>query len=466
MFLSWKPSGGGNQLPDTNYPIVFDPVTAKTHTSQACSNCRARKLKCVWDGGGCERCRASGRKCIYESTSAKAATNARRRSKHGSSGTGPGTKWTEAEQAVNPSSSPSPPGTTHQTVTTQPARPSFVTTADKSLAQCESCGTSSGVFSVDAPSTVESMFMDGDMDMISMLDMDIDADGGTASSQWRESAPDVPAELEAEDDVTLAVTEIPGMKPCEFTGVFASTPTVTPGHAPKTSHDRQMLESGGLCGCLTQVVHLVEEIDALVERDGLKSLDGALAAHKEALGCGAKMLRCRVCAGRLENMIMLALMVDKLVRMCKDVSEACCTGLRKMGGAVDTNVITSNDIKPSGEMPLLTLQSHNDTDNQQWGGGTTTTPSTNTRVYSVDSSAEYLFVVAGILRFQLLQLFNLTQQLRGVTAPLASDRIRQRITAGSEAVMAMMCKAGLTPGEALGIQDADAPVPSWPGQFD
>ncbi|KAI0187179.1 hypothetical protein EV127DRAFT_513846 [Xylaria flabelliformis] len=414
MFLSWKSSGGRNQVPDTNRPIAFDPVTAKTQTSQACSNCRTRKLN------------------------AKAVTNARRRSKHGSSVTGHDTQWTEAEQAANPSSSPSPPGTTHQTVMTQPRRPSDATASDKGLAQCESCGILSGVFSVDVPSTVESMFVSGDMDMISRLDMDIDADGGTASGQWKDSAPDVLAGLEAEDDVA-------------YTGVLASTPTVTPGHAFRASHERQMPESGGLCGCLTQVVHLVEEIDALVERDGLESLDGALAAHKEALGCGATMLRCRVCTGRLENMIMLALMVDKLVRICKDVSEACCVGLQKMGGAVDTEI-----------PPLLTLQRHKDTDNQQPGRrANTTNPSTNTRVYSVDSSAEYFFVVAGILRFQLLQLFNLTQQLRGVTAPLSSDRISQRITAGSEAVMDMMCKAGLT------LQDADAaadaPVLSWPG---
>ncbi|KAI0859276.1 hypothetical protein F4860DRAFT_515922 [Xylaria cubensis] len=396
MFLSWKSSDGRNQVPDTNRPIAFDPVTAKTQTSQACSNCRARKLN------------------------AKAVTNARRRSKHGSSVTGPDTQWTEAEQAANPSSSPSPPGTTNQTVMTQPRRPSDATTSDKGLAQCESCGISSSVFSVDVPSTVESMFVNGDMDMISRLDMDIDADGGIMSGQWKESAPDVLTGLEAEDDVT-------------YTGALASTATVTPGHALRTSHERQMPESGGLCGCLAQVVNLVEEIDALVERDRLESLDGALAAHKEALGCGATMLRCRVCTGRLENMIMLALMVDKLVRMCKDVSEACCAGLRKMGGAVEMEV-----------PPLLTLQRHNDTDNHQWGSSATTSPSTNTRIYSVDSSAEYFFVVAGILRFQLLQLFNLTQQLRGVTAPLSSDRISQRITAGSEAVIAMMCKAGLT----------------------
>ncbi|KAI0556189.1 hypothetical protein F4679DRAFT_578310 [Xylaria curta] len=320
---------------------------------------------------------------------------------------------------------------------TQPRRPSVVTTADKGLAQYDSCSISSSVFSVDVPSTVESMFVSGDMDMISRLDMDIGADGGTASGQWKESPPNVLAGLEAEDNVA-------------YTGELASTPTVTPIHGFRTSHERQMPESGGLCGCLTHVVHLLEEIDALVERDGLKSLDGALAAHKEALGCGATMLRCRVCTGRVENMIMLALMVDKLVRMCKDVSEACCVGLRKMSGADDTEM-----------PPLLTLQRHNDTDNQQWGRSATTSPSTNARVYSIDSPAEYFFVIEGILRFQLLQLFNLTQQLRGVTAPLASDRISQRITAGNEAIMAMLREVGLTHQDADAT--ADAPVISWPG---
>lgn len=330
------------------------------------------------------------------------------------------------------------------------------------------------MFSVDAQFTPESMFFNGgDMDMINLLAMDMDTDGETVSGQWQGPNLDVTMGLEAEDDITLAMKQSQARMPCAFAGAYASPPTTTSGHAPKTNHERPRSESGGLCGCLVQVVHLVEEIDSLVETDGLKSLDSALAAHKEALGCGTKMLRCQDCTGRTENLIMLTLMVDKLVRMCKDVSEACCAGLRTTSGTVDTNVniITSHDIQTSRDIPLLTLQNHNDNDSQQQkggrgagsAGGTTTPSSKDTRVYSVDSSAEYLFVVAGILRFQLLQLFNLTEQLRRVTAPLVSDRISQRIKSCSEAIMEMMYKAGFTPCEALGFEEADATIPSWLG---
>ncbi|KAI0976516.1 hypothetical protein F4678DRAFT_417420 [Xylaria arbuscula] len=476
MFLSWKPSGGGNQPHDTNRSIPFDPVTAKTQTSQACSNCRARKLKCVWYGGGCERCRASGRKCIYEATSAKAAGNARRRSRQGSSGTNAGPRWTGPDKAANSLSSPSPPGTSHQVPTTQPGIPLALTTADKDLAQSELNGSSAvaemdvpsmlslsetstvtSMFSVDAPSTVESMFIGGDMGMISMLDIEMDADG-SSSGQWKDADLNTSAGLDIGDHFTLATMGCEDMKLYGCGDPSTSTLALISGHTPKLSHERQTSDSSNsLCECLSRVVHLVDEIDTLVERDGVKSLDGALAAHKEALACGADMLDCIACTGRLENMIMLALMVDKLVRMCKHVAEACCTGLRGTGGETDA---ASEDDHPPETSPLLTLQRHTDISKQYRARGSAIVSTVASRVYSVDSSREYLFVVAGILRFQLQQLFHLTLQLQKVAAPLASDRISQRITACHESVRDMLGKAGFIPCEAAPeVSGPETPVP-------
>ena len=61
MFLSWKPSSEGGWETLTKLPVGFDPVTAKKTGLQACSNCRARKVKCIWVVGGCERCKSSVR---------------------------------------------------------------------------------------------------------------------------------------------------------------------------------------------------------------------------------------------------------------------------------------------------------------------------------------------------------------------------------------------------------------------
>lgn len=59
----------------------------------------------------------------------------------------------------------------------------------------------------------------------------------------------------------------------------------------KYGHERQLSDSSP-CQCLRRLVILVDEIESIADRNGLESLHSALAAHKEALGCGAKMLNC------------------------------------------------------------------------------------------------------------------------------------------------------------------------------
>jgi len=62
MFSSWKIGADGEPL---QRPQVFDPVTAKTKGPQACTHCRARKLKCTGEKDGCYRCKSLTRICQY-----------------------------------------------------------------------------------------------------------------------------------------------------------------------------------------------------------------------------------------------------------------------------------------------------------------------------------------------------------------------------------------------------------------
>lgn len=272
------------------------------------------------------------------------------------------------------------------------------------------------------------------------MDTDIGADAGTSFFPLERVALNMSAEPEAEDGVALGdlIMEPWEIEPWGSAAPLASMPMSA--YASKSGHERQVSDSSP-CQCLRRLVILVDEIESIGDRNGLESLDGALASHKEALGCGAKMLSCLDCTGRIENMIILTLMVYKLVRMCSNFAEVCFAGHR-CESSTGTHKIFE---KP----PLLSLQCHPNTRRQEPAQPELNrSANTISRMYSIDSSDEYLFIMAGILRFQLLQLSNLTGQLRRVSAPLASDTISRRLAACNEAVEDMLSKAGLTPPDA------------------
>lgn len=282
------------------------------------------------------------------------------------------------------------------------------------------------MFSTSTPSTAESILNAGAMDT------DMHTNTGTLFSPSEETALDISARFGTEDGAPGSTTPPNSM----------STHTSVSGYVSKLGPERHVLDSSP-CQCLHRLVILVDEIESIVDRNGIKSLDGALAAHKEALGCGAQMLDCLACTSRVENMIILTLMVDKLVSMCSHVAKVCCMGLQAHGGESSTG----SDNTPE-TTPLLSLQSHTNTDRhrlsyQELDRG----PTTTTRVYSIDSSDEYLFIVAGILRFQLQQLYNLARKLQEVSAPFASDTMSRRLGKCNEAVQDMLRKAGLIPSK-------------------
>ncbi|KAK9426643.1 putative Zn(2)-C6 fungal-type domain-containing protein [Seiridium unicorne] len=79
---------------------------------------------------------------------------------------------------------------------------------------------------------------------------------------------------------------------------------------------------GSTCQCLHSLVILVDELESVVD-NGITSLDGALATHKEALSYGVKMTGCAGCTARVENMTILTFMIHKLARICRYIADAC-----------------------------------------------------------------------------------------------------------------------------------------------
>ncbi|KAK5637279.1 hypothetical protein RRF57_012992 [Xylaria bambusicola] len=413
MFLSWKQSGEGNGATHTKLPMTFDPVKGKTQSPQACAGCRARKVKCIWDGGGCERCKVAGRECIYEAT--KGGNGARRRSKHDGSGPGTTTRSIKRPRTADESADPAEPLTINQALQDVSAiGTTIVQSSGSSFDDTE-------LLCMSSPST-ETVFVNSNIDA-SMMDMNIDLDADTTNSFSQEISTD----LGPMHGVTLGDL-------VQWTGEpWSSTTTSlpTPVSEYPSCYERKLSDSNP-CQCLRRLVILVDEIESIAHRNILSSPDSALAAQKEAIGCGTKMIDCTACTSRVENMIILTLMVDKLVQICSQLAEACCAELRN---------------RPSGtKTPRLLLQSNTEVTNDNLGHQVPEMEAnSSSRVYNINSSVEYFFVMAGILRFQLLELFNLTQQLQIVVAPLASDTIGQRLKTCSEAVRDLMNRAGLTP---------------------
>ncbi|KAI0467420.1 hypothetical protein F4859DRAFT_243124 [Xylaria cf. heliscus] len=508
MFLSWKPSSEGGWETLTKLPVGFDPVTAKKTGLQACSNCRARKVKCIWVVGGCERCKSSGRECIYETTTASGTKGSRRKSKGASTGTsrdtGPAITALE-DQAADATASPPAPGEARWAQ--KPSRPagtvargtSAATSAGASLPSHTSHDTtmsesSSTPISQEATVTGESSrthslagpemdvdlmmpFMGslGGADRVLLSSSATNSPGSILENHFADMGKRAVGVTPTHLDILAGVDPWETFDPWEAnawvptplhmsavtvpTASSSTGPLTKPGGGGRAAkvplhndsdeddEDDDDDDEAAPCWCLRRLVVLVDEIESIVDGHGLMSLDGAMAAHKEALGRGAAMLQCTACTGRVENMMILALLVDKLVRVCRRVGEACATGLTSGESSKGTSSSSSSN---SSDYRLI-LRSRS--------GGVPDTPvppgrhGADGRVYSVDAPDEYLFVVAGLLRFQLLQLFDLTQQLRLVAACAASGPMSRRLSVCSKALRDMLREAELTPTE-----QSDAPL--------
>ncbi|KAJ2986552.1 hypothetical protein NUW58_g4971 [Xylaria curta] len=437
MFLCWKHRDEKNRM------ATFDPATGKTQSPQACSSCRARKVKCIWDRGGCERCKTSGRECTFEANSRRKSKNEDRTS-HAGTGNKRRTLKTIAgvDMATNQADKPTWPSSPTSSVSASgqnmnehghfSAMTAAVARIENPIMSSPSNDTDLlRMFSTIAQTNAESMFL------ISPTELDVTADG--SFSLEKDRVPNITTGLETEEALMF--------------DVLVTTPWEELGYASNTAHERQSSDSES-CQCLHRLVVLVDEIESIVHRNHLGSLDSALAANKEALGCGAQMLNCIDCIRRVENMIILVLAVDKAVRMCSRVAEVCYAGLPTCRGGSSTKKHTTL------ETPLLLslqtqLQStgNDNTDQNYIRQDLDGNNNPSMRVYSIDTSDEYFFIIAGILRFQLLQLSSLTTQFRRVTAPLASETINQRLAACAGAVEDMLSKAGLSTAETANVED-------------
>jgi hypothetical protein len=73
------------------------------------------------------------------------------------------------------------------------------------------------------------------------------------------------------------------------------------------------------CDCLQLVVFLLEDLETKSNYSENDHLDSILAFHKEALNQCATMVLCSNCTSRSENMMLLAIVCQKLTSLCETI---------------------------------------------------------------------------------------------------------------------------------------------------
>jgi hypothetical protein len=76
---------------------------------------------------------------------------------------------------------------------------------------------------------------------------------------------------------------------------------------------------------------LIDELESLLDDDSVPEVDNvdvALNTHKEAARYGEAMLACQQCAARVENMTLVSVLAERLVRVCEGMVSAYLNGMK------------------------------------------------------------------------------------------------------------------------------------------
>lgn len=193
------------------------------------------------------------------------------------------------------------------------------------------------------------------------------------------------------------VMDLPSSVAYDYNTLYQSYPShaaglVSGGDEPET---KSLEASSARCQCLYRVVMVMDQLAEQDEKNALdKTLINLLILQKEALGLSTNMTGCTTCTRRVENMMVLAILLDKLARLCHRVV-----------------LVTGDSMHP---MPP-TAMSLGD--------------------YPVDPE-EYVTLIRSLLRMQLLRLQALLKSLQHVS--MNSETLARRLAACLEHVAASL----------------------------
>lgn len=372
MFTAWKFDPKDEHAVLQAQPIPFDPVTRRTSVVKACSSCRVRKLRCNGEKSGCQRCKAQGVECRYSDTG--------RRRRTGSSCTS-----TINSKSLDVSD-------TQETLTNSAnVAPSEVSTS-LSLSNEESQPPSTPQQERENPGSQEQLDLQHiDQDDLSWLEshpttielfadvnmsdndlVDIDGNPFVDNLSGRDDSPDIVLGLASSSTCMLLQDNF--------------LPTLRPPYELTNDESESMIsvsQSNTTCHCLYRVLMVIDKLSVQDDSTVENSVDDLLVLHKEALSNGTAILGCTVCIERVENMLVLAMLIDKLSRLCHRIVHA----------------------------PIKTPAS-----------------SLSLGDYMVDSAEEYAVLISSLLGVQLRRLQTMAHRLHQISSRFQSDTLAHRLT--------------------------------------
>ncbi|KAI0436859.1 hypothetical protein F4803DRAFT_556585 [Xylaria telfairii] len=113
---------------------------------------------------------------------------------------------------------------------------------------------------------------------------------------------------------------------------FSSDSIAEPGSRRVTAADTHKSEAASpKCACQQRIIFLIDELESLLTDGGnakVGNVGAALATHKEAVRYGESMLSCERCLARLENMTLLTILAERLVRICEGMVASYLDGMQ------------------------------------------------------------------------------------------------------------------------------------------
>ncbi|OTB06300.1 hypothetical protein M426DRAFT_319040 [Hypoxylon sp. CI-4A] len=369
MFASWKPiaNGDGSNILLCKRPHTFDPVTAKTERPVACSQCRAQKVRCISarTGEGCRRCQTLRRKCTYSPRRSSTI-----RGEKTSSLAGP-----ELRSGPSQILTPAP--------TEDSERPISSASTDDSGNEWRHEPQGSYSEAINFPNFPLDPELTRYHNFSLMEDHEVQGESEQVSeTQEQYSLFRSPQNPEVDSN---------------------ATPGLSPGTQPRLPQTETLLPSQTLrtpgCQCLHHVVILMDELELLGGPTNARLLvDDILVAHRKALRQAETTIACVSCVARVENMLILTFLVNRLTDLC---------GLAMSG-------LTS---RRATEAPLPSEA-----------------PAAAIGAYRLEGEIEYIAVVQVLLRLNLDRLLGLVSTLQEVGRRLGSGMMDRRLSVCRRAI--------------------------------
>ncbi|KAI0111649.1 hypothetical protein F4814DRAFT_450322 [Daldinia grandis] len=305
-------------------PILLEESYISCHMNfkaprvRACTQCRAKKVRCTKEKTGCERCRLSSRECIYQGPQTKGVpfeiVSPHEQEARLSAA------WNLSDTLEERYETNHPSWLSVDTTLQIPSGPREDYPVDAIPELADVAGLDQYETSEPKISNMEGIY-EPSLDLAQL-----------GSSVWPFAQLDtiLPApELTEPDDTLIEISTSPdtelndgnlnanvGMESLchfEFEQSCEEWQYVANRHSDQTTYHRQCLHTH-------RSIPIVFDLEDIAI--GIDNLDKVLNTNKEALRRGNDMIDCEICMAHFENITVLTSLIEKLGKTCQDISGA------------------------------------------------------------------------------------------------------------------------------------------------